>query len=818
MTSPVPAGRIQDVLPPAGRRSAAAISAHLRSPLYGQGYALALNSGLTSLLGVVYWLVAVRYYTPHTLGLNSAAISAMMFLAGVSQLNLMSALMRFIPVSGLMSTRLVRSSYLVAVTLAAVVSVGFLIGLDMWAPALGFLTSSPGFALWFVAATMAWCVFNLQDSVLIGLRAAIFVPIENLVFSLVKIALLVAFVGVSPHYGIFASWTAALAASLVPVNLIIFRRLLPRHVGGRDDRLRPPTRGQITRFVSADYLGSLFWLAATALMPVLVVALEGGTANAYFALAWMIALPLYGVTTNTGASLVVTASRDEPGLPTYARRVLIQTAALVVPLALGLALAAPEVLRLFGAQYAEHSHVTLSLLALSAIPNTVTALYVSVYRVQRRMSLVVMLLGALCGLVLGLGVTFLQLFGIAGVGLAWLIAESLVAAVLLLVEPGALWPSARGRSPAGARPARLAEMLRNLAADLRVLGLLVPLRGGRGSRRRAREAKRMTPEILSRVPPIRDEEPPTSWSRHRVLTSVSDMSVMTVGSSGQAPRAVVKLPATELAVRSLRREREVLAALRGDARLREWCGVLPTMLAEGELAGRPYVVQRMLPGVPASRMVASDQGAWRVLTAAASTIRELHRRTAAPAVIDEAVLQHWVDCPARIVRDGDAQAGRGAADVAMDRLVDELHGALAGRTLQLGWVHGDFVPSNILVRADGQAVSGIVDWELAACGGLPSIDVVALLLATRAQRQRRELGRVVRELMSGAPWTAYEWALLDSGCADLPGGRLESRTLVLLWWLQHVAANMTKSTRYDRSGLWARWNIRGVLDALEEGR
>jgi O-antigen/teichoic acid export membrane protein len=439
MRTPASTSRLLKAPPATDRRlSRFAVGAHLRIPLYREGYALVLNSGLASLLGVVYWLVAARHYTPHTLGLNSAAISAMMFLAGVSQLNLMSALMRFIPVSGRKSPRLVLLSYLMSVTVAAVVSLVFLLGVDVWGPSLRFLTSSPALALWFTASTMAWCVFNLQDSVLTGLSAAVFVPLENLVFSVVKIVLLVALVDASAHYGIFASWTAALIASLVPVTLLIFRRLLPRHVRRADDRLPSPTRRELVRFVSADYVGSLFWLGATTLMPVIVAALEGGTANAYFSLAWMIALPLYAVSAATNASLVVTASRDEATLPTYARQVLILTAGIVIPLALGLAVIAPHLLRLFGPEYAVHSSVTLVLLALSAIPNAVTALYVSVYRVQRRMLAVVLLLGSLCGLVLGLGVLLLPLLGVAGVGLAWLIAESLVAAVLLLIEPRAL--------------------------------------------------------------------------------------------------------------------------------------------------------------------------------------------------------------------------------------------------------------------------------------------------------------------------------------------------------------------------------------------
>ena len=162
----------------------------------------------------------------------------------------------------------------------------------------------------------------------------------------------------------------------------------------------------------------------------------------------MIALPIFTVSANTGASLTVTAARDEEGLHPYARKVLAQTAGIVVPVALGLALAAPLVLRLFGSEYAEHGAGTLAFLALATVPHVVNFLYRSVCRVQRRTSALVILLGALCGLVLILGVVLLKVLGIAGVGLAWLLAESTVAVTLLLTRPGVLWRSRQRRVPA----------------------------------------------------------------------------------------------------------------------------------------------------------------------------------------------------------------------------------------------------------------------------------------------------------------------------------------------------------------------------------
>ena len=157
---------------------------------------------------------------------------------------------------------------------------------------------------------MAWCIFNLQDSVLTGLTAAAFVPLENVVYSVAKIALLVALVGASPHYGIFASWTAALLVSLIPVNLLIFRRLLPRHERrskGRESL--PEDTGRAVRISRLRRLA--VWLVATTLMPVVVVAVEGATANAYYSLAWMIALPTIAISASTGTALVVAAAADE---------------------------------------------------------------------------------------------------------------------------------------------------------------------------------------------------------------------------------------------------------------------------------------------------------------------------------------------------------------------------------------------------------------------------------------------------------------------------------------------------------------------------
>ena len=99
------------------------------------------------------------------------------------------------------------------------------------------------FACWFVVSTAAWSVFSLQDSALTGLRASVWIPLENAVYGVVKLGLLVVVAQTSLSDGVFTSWTLPVVALLVPVNLLLFRRLIPRHAASAVDPHVPVAPG-----------------------------------------------------------------------------------------------------------------------------------------------------------------------------------------------------------------------------------------------------------------------------------------------------------------------------------------------------------------------------------------------------------------------------------------------------------------------------------------------------------------------------------------------------------------------------------------------
>jgi O-antigen/teichoic acid export membrane protein len=402
---------------------------HLSDPLFRNAYALMINTATTGLLGLVYWLLAARQYAAADVGRASAAYAAMNLLAGITALSLNGALTRFIPQSGGTTRALIIASYAVSAGASLVLTVPFLLTVGHWGSSyaeLGGVTA--GFA--FTTAVVAWAIFTLQDGVLIGMRSAPWVAIENGIFGIAKIALLVAFAAALPHLGIYISWMLPVVILLPLINMLIFRRLVPRHerlVGRR----QPPTGRQVGRFVAGDFTGALCLLATASLVPVVVAALVAPGANAYFYMAWTIGTTVDLLAINMAMSLTVESALHVPRLAANTRTALRKTMLILVPVAGGIALLAPWALSLFGPGYAAHGAPILQLLAVATLPKALTELYLGALRAQSRASRIAIIQVVRGVLVLGLALALTRLMGTTGAGVAVLASQVITMIVIL---------------------------------------------------------------------------------------------------------------------------------------------------------------------------------------------------------------------------------------------------------------------------------------------------------------------------------------------------------------------------------------------------
>ncbi|QOV39359.1 lipopolysaccharide biosynthesis protein [Streptomyces ferrugineus] len=398
------------------------------SPLFRNAYALMINTGVSAVLGLGFWLAAARYYSESAVGQGSAAIAAMKFLAGLTAVALTGALARFIPVAGRRSGRLIFRTYAGSCVIVALAAGVFLLTLDLWGPSYRFL-DGPLNGLFFVVAVIAWNLLTLQDGVLTGLRSAVWVPVGNTVFSAVKLGLLVAFAVAIPTAGVFVSWVAAIAVSVLPLGWLVFRRLVPRHVKATEDHAAPPSLREIGRFLAGDYTGSLFSLAVVYLIPVIVAAQVSSEDNAYFYITTTIGGTVNLLAINMGASLTVEGSHDPGRLAANTRAALRRMARIMLPVSAVLFFGAPWILGVFGPGYADAATPLLRWFAIGALLRVVMETYFAVLRAQSRTAGLAWLQGLLCVLVLGLTLVLLPRMGLTGAGVAEIASLSVIVAI-----------------------------------------------------------------------------------------------------------------------------------------------------------------------------------------------------------------------------------------------------------------------------------------------------------------------------------------------------------------------------------------------------
>ncbi len=396
--------------------------------LLRSAYSLLANTAVTSTLGMGFWVAAARLYPTVDVGRDTVLISVMIELSTICQLNMGNGIARFLPDLGRQSARALGAVYGLTGFVALVVGTTFVLVVPHVSHQLSYLGGETTLALGFVLTLVLWGTFTLQDAALTAVRRAPWIPIENGLFGVLKLAALPLLLAASAIHGIFLAWALPMALLLIPVNLLVFLRAIPGHTDGgtQESSISRIGRRRVARFLAQDYLASIFTQATLTVLPLLVIATLGATQSAYFAMPFTIVLAFDTFAYSACSSLVVEATLEQESLRTlsvvFARRVLT----LLMPAAALLALAAPLVMLPFGRVYAEHGAGALRLLLCGSVFRAVTALFSAVSRAQGRGIRLGLVELALLVLVLGSAFPLAHSYGIEGVAAAWLIANAII--------------------------------------------------------------------------------------------------------------------------------------------------------------------------------------------------------------------------------------------------------------------------------------------------------------------------------------------------------------------------------------------------------
>jgi O-antigen/teichoic acid export membrane protein len=207
-------------------------------------------------------------------------------------------------------------------------------------------------------------------------------------------------------------------------------RVLP--APGERPAASPVRPRDVARFVSADWTGGLFTNAVEFGLPLLVLVTLGAEQAATFGVAWAIAYGLYLVSHGMGQSLVAHVAADPEALEAARRSTVTRSLALILPAAVVIVPGAGLILSIFGEHYAATGTTLLALSSLSAIPNVVVTAALFGARVRQQRAVLLGVPAAVAVLVIPLALVLMPTYGLAGVGLALVVGQTVVAVAILV--------------------------------------------------------------------------------------------------------------------------------------------------------------------------------------------------------------------------------------------------------------------------------------------------------------------------------------------------------------------------------------------------
>ncbi|WP_193561366.1 lipopolysaccharide biosynthesis protein [Mycolicibacterium hodleri] len=350
-------------------------------------------------------------------------------LSTLSNLSLGAMYERFLPVAGHRAGSLLVRGYLVVAGVALVLA----LGLTLFGPRALFPSGLDKIV--FPPFVVVLAVFALQDNTVAGLGVARWGAAKNSFHAVAKLATLVALSLSGAALAIVTSWglTAAIAACCV---MIAMRR---RVRTGVRYSLPPalPSRSEMWRYFGASYGITALASIAPLVVPLVVIAQLGPDASAYLAVSWSMVTAVYVVLSLLIGPFVAECAAHPDRIDGLSAQFVKMVAAVALLGGLGLAIIGPIALGFIGVEYREHGTPLLYLAAVFIPLSVVSSVYDGLARVYRRLTLAVVTQCLVTAVVIGGSAAFTGSMGVLGIGMSYLAAEILAAAIL--VRPLIRW-------------------------------------------------------------------------------------------------------------------------------------------------------------------------------------------------------------------------------------------------------------------------------------------------------------------------------------------------------------------------------------------
>jgi O-antigen/teichoic acid export membrane protein len=382
---------------------------------------------VTSLLGAAFWWVATHYFSKDSVGIASAAISAMTLLGFLATVGLGTLLMGELPRIKSSHRSIINAGLLTSGSIGAALGLAFVVVAPLASSNFDPLSESWITALTFVLGVALTALTFVLDQSLIGLLRGGLQLNRNIAFTVVKLVALIpvaALVADAGSQWIYGTWTAGIAISLL---------VLVGFYGDRGtDSLRPDFKLLKDMRVHAvtHHAVNVALRTPELVLPIVVVTFLSASANASFYIAYMITGFMFFVPLSLSTVLYAVGSGESERLASRFRLTVFVSLGFGAISNLVLLVLGTPLLEIFGSSYASQATGTLHVLALDIFPSTILTHYVALRRIQRRLATALPVVWGGALLQLAGGVAGALLGGLTGVAIGWVLGATVQAIVM----------------------------------------------------------------------------------------------------------------------------------------------------------------------------------------------------------------------------------------------------------------------------------------------------------------------------------------------------------------------------------------------------
>ncbi len=391
----------------------------VQDPLYKNSLYLILSSLTAAGFGFIFWIIAARFYSPEDVGLATAMISSAGIIGLLAKMGFDQSIIRFFPE---MDKGKVFFSSLIVTSIASLLfGAIYLAGINLWAPKLDILQQYP---IIFLGVLFFQSLVTITGTAFVALRQGGFYLIQNFLNgSRIVFLIPLVFLGA---FGIFFSLGIAFAiTSFLPVFFLYRFKI---RLSGIDTQF---LRESFT-FTAGTYFSGIFLLLPPVLFPLLILNILDAEQAAIYYIVYSIISLLLVIPTSFGTSLFVEGSHGEP-LPQSAKKAFFATFLILIPAVVVIFLYGNLLLQLMGSYYIQGFDL-LKLMAISTFFYAVFQVFISVKKTEKDIKAISIISFFHILLITITSYIFLNLFGLIGIGYAWIFAYLISGTIIFWIS------------------------------------------------------------------------------------------------------------------------------------------------------------------------------------------------------------------------------------------------------------------------------------------------------------------------------------------------------------------------------------------------